>query len=162
MNEPRLSSICMWLSSGRTALIWCPCKQVCLGSIALNDESELACDLTVNIVTNWEFCSILWSLFAQCCYSFVPVCCSRDINPDVQFEAHNYNITTVDNYDHFVNRIRSVLFQHLVDIHWKHFKTCQSLATLFSLRYQCGTMRRIRNNSINTYSPCQPDLLSQT
>lgn len=30
----------------------------------------------------------------------------RDINPDVQFEAHNYNITTVDNYQDFVDRIR--------------------------------------------------------
>nr|CAG4638492.1 EOG090X07G2 [Cyclestheria hislopi] len=28
------------------------------------------------------------------------------INPDVQFEAHNYNITTVDNFQHFMSRIR--------------------------------------------------------
>jgi ubiquitin-like modifier-activating enzyme 5 len=28
-----------------------------------------------------------------------------DINPDVQFECYNYNITTVDNYAHFKNRI---------------------------------------------------------
>jgi len=28
------------------------------------------------------------------------------INPDVQFEAHNYNITTVDNYLKFIDRIR--------------------------------------------------------
>ena len=29
-----------------------------------------------------------------------------DINPDVQFEVHNYNITTVDNFQHFMGRIR--------------------------------------------------------
>ena len=30
------------------------------------------------------------------------------INPDVAIECHNYNITTVDNFDHFMGRIRSV------------------------------------------------------
>ena len=30
------------------------------------------------------------------------------INPDVSIECHNYNITTVDNFDHFMGRIRSV------------------------------------------------------
>ncbi len=29
-----------------------------------------------------------------------------EINPDVTFEAHNYNITTVDNFQHFMERIR--------------------------------------------------------
>uniref|UniRef100_A0A8C0IVX0 Ubiquitin-like modifier-activating enzyme 5 n=1 Tax=Chelonoidis abingdonii TaxID=106734 RepID=A0A8C0IVX0_CHEAB len=29
----------------------------------------------------------------------------RNINPDVQFEVHNYNITTVDNFQHFMDRI---------------------------------------------------------
>lgn len=29
------------------------------------------------------------------------------INPDVQFEAHNYNITLVDKFDHFMDRIRN-------------------------------------------------------
>ncbi|XP_064411014.1 ubiquitin-like modifier-activating enzyme 5 isoform X2 [Latimeria chalumnae] len=29
----------------------------------------------------------------------------RNINPDVQFETHNYNITTVDNFQHFLDRI---------------------------------------------------------
>lgn len=29
-----------------------------------------------------------------------------EINPDVTFEVHNYNITTVDNFKHFVERIR--------------------------------------------------------
>ncbi|XP_038625547.1 ubiquitin-like modifier-activating enzyme 5 isoform X2 [Tachyglossus aculeatus] len=29
----------------------------------------------------------------------------RNINPDVQFEVHNYNITTVDNFEHFMDRI---------------------------------------------------------
>ncbi len=27
------------------------------------------------------------------------------INPDVTFETHNYNITTVDNFEHFMTRI---------------------------------------------------------
>ncbi|KAG0715162.1 Ubiquitin-like modifier-activating enzyme 5 [Chionoecetes opilio] len=31
----------------------------------------------------------------------------RSINPDVHFEVHNYNITTVDNFDHFMDRIRT-------------------------------------------------------
>uniref|UniRef100_A0A667Y5N3 Ubiquitin-like modifier-activating enzyme 5 n=1 Tax=Myripristis murdjan TaxID=586833 RepID=A0A667Y5N3_9TELE len=29
----------------------------------------------------------------------------RDINPDVAFETHNYNITTMDNFTHFMDRI---------------------------------------------------------
>ncbi|CAJ0923239.1 unnamed protein product [Ranitomeya imitator] len=29
----------------------------------------------------------------------------RSINPDVQFEVHNYNITTIDNFQHFMDRI---------------------------------------------------------
>ncbi|CAH1789124.1 unnamed protein product [Owenia fusiformis] len=29
----------------------------------------------------------------------------REINPDVEFETHNYNITTMDNFTHFMNRI---------------------------------------------------------
>lgn len=29
----------------------------------------------------------------------------RDINPDVEFEVYNYNITTMDNFSHFVDRI---------------------------------------------------------
>jgi len=29
----------------------------------------------------------------------------RDINPDVEFETYNYNITTVDNFNHFMERI---------------------------------------------------------
>ena len=28
------------------------------------------------------------------------------INPDVVFETHNYNITTVDNFEHFVSRVK--------------------------------------------------------
>ena len=31
-----------------------------------------------------------------------------DINPDVVFEVHNYNITTVENFKHFMDRIRYV------------------------------------------------------
>jgi len=29
----------------------------------------------------------------------------QNINPDVEFEAHNYNITTVDNFDNFIKKI---------------------------------------------------------
>lgn len=29
----------------------------------------------------------------------------REINPDVEFEVYNYNITTVDNFQHFMDRI---------------------------------------------------------
>ena len=28
------------------------------------------------------------------------------INPDVQFETHNYNITTMDNFQHFISRMK--------------------------------------------------------
>ena len=31
------------------------------------------------------------------------------INPDVAMETHNYNITTVDNFQDFMNRIRLVI-----------------------------------------------------
>ncbi|XP_025106823.1 ubiquitin-like modifier-activating enzyme 5 [Pomacea canaliculata] len=31
----------------------------------------------------------------------------REINPDVEFEVYNYNITTVDNFQHFMDRIRN-------------------------------------------------------
>ena len=30
----------------------------------------------------------------------------RDINPDVEFEAYNYNITLLENFKHFLCRIR--------------------------------------------------------
>ncbi|KAH9498774.1 Ubiquitin-like modifier-activating enzyme 5 [Bulinus truncatus] len=30
----------------------------------------------------------------------------REINPDVEFEVYNYNITTVENFQHFMDRIR--------------------------------------------------------
>merc|ERR1719309_871139 len=29
-----------------------------------------------------------------------------NINPDVEFETHNYNITTVENFDHFMSRLQ--------------------------------------------------------
>ena len=32
--------------------------------------------------------------------------CFQGINPDVVFETHNYNITTVENFDHFMSRIK--------------------------------------------------------
>ena len=37
-----------------------------------------------------------------------------DINPDVQFEVHNYNITTVDNFQHFIGRIRCAHIMHML------------------------------------------------
>ena len=42
----------------------------------------------------------------------------ESINPDVTFETWNYNITTVDNFDHFVERIRAggLLKNHSVDL----------------------------------------------
>ncbi|KAJ1526080.1 hypothetical protein ONE63_009245 [Megalurothrips usitatus] len=30
----------------------------------------------------------------------------RDINPDVEIETHNYNITTIENFNHFMERIQ--------------------------------------------------------
>ncbi len=32
----------------------------------------------------------------------------RGINPDVEIVVHNYNITTVANYEHFVKQIKYV------------------------------------------------------
>lgn len=31
----------------------------------------------------------------------------QEINPDVQFETYNYNITSVDNFDHFMSRLKN-------------------------------------------------------
>ena len=31
---------------------------------------------------------------------------TREINPDVEFEVYNYNITTMENFNHFMGRIR--------------------------------------------------------
>ena len=31
---------------------------------------------------------------------------SRDINPDVEFEAYNYDITLLENFKHFLCRLR--------------------------------------------------------
>lgn len=33
-------------------------------------------------------------------------CLNRNINPDVSFETHNYNITTMENFMHFMDRIK--------------------------------------------------------
>lgn len=30
------------------------------------------------------------------------------INPDVEIEVHKYNITTVDNFSHFMDRLRYI------------------------------------------------------
>ena len=37
-----------------------------------------------------------------------------DINPDVRFEVHNYNITTVDNFQHFMERVRYVIVKEFL------------------------------------------------
>lgn len=34
---------------------------------------------------------------------------NRNINPDVSFETHNYNITTMENFTHFMERVRWAL-----------------------------------------------------
>ncbi len=33
----------------------------------------------------------------------------KNINPDVTFEAHNYNITLVDHFDHFMERYEIII-----------------------------------------------------
>ena len=38
-------------------------------------------------------------------FCFLTIFC-RDINPDVEFEAYNYNITLLENFKHFLCRIR--------------------------------------------------------
>lgn len=48
---------------------------------------------------------------------------NRNINPDVSFETHNYNITTMENFTHFMDRIRLVLLLctssfHSVNLHF--------------------------------------------
>lgn len=40
--------------------------------------------------------------FLNSCDTFT----NRNINPDVTFETHNYNITTMENFTHFMDRIR--------------------------------------------------------
>lgn len=44
----------------------------------------------------------MWFL---CTYMFFNLP-NRNINPDVSFETHNYNITTMANFTHFMERIR--------------------------------------------------------
>lgn len=39
---------------------------------------------------------------------------NRNINPDVSFETHNYNITTMENFTHFMERIRWVFLSFRV------------------------------------------------
>ena len=37
---------------------------------------------------------------------YFPFVHTRDINPDVQFEVNNYNITLVDNFVHFMEVLK--------------------------------------------------------
>lgn len=48
------------------------------------------------------FLSKIWLYFA-----------TRNINPDVSFETHNYNITTMENFTHFMDRIRWEFLLHI-------------------------------------------------
>lgn len=46
-------------------------------------------------------------------FSFLKYCFTfSHVNPDVEIEVHNFNITTVDNFDTFVQRIRYVHASH--------------------------------------------------
>ena len=58
---------------------------------------------------------------------------NREINPDVEFEAHNYNITTTDNFTHFSQRLQSVInainvFLPVVVLNWYVLEMAASLA----------------------------------
>ncbi len=41
-----------------------------------------------------------------------------EINPDVSFEAHNYNITTIDNFQYFMDRLRYGIHSDWVQVHF--------------------------------------------
>ena len=40
----------------------------------------------------------------------------QNINPDVTFEAHNYNITLVEHFDHFIDRLKALHLHELFDV----------------------------------------------
>lgn len=40
----------------------------------------------------------------------------RDINPDVEIEAHDYNITTVENFHRFMNTLRYSMSNIIISI----------------------------------------------
>lgn len=41
---------------------------------------------------------------------------NRNINPDVSFETHNYNITTMENFSHFMDRVRCAFLSSLFKV----------------------------------------------
>ena len=49
---------------------------------------------------------IEWSYHGMCTCIIIHSLSCRAINPDVEFETHNYNITTVGNFTHFLSRLR--------------------------------------------------------
>lgn len=38
------------------------------------------------------------------------------INPDVDIDTHNYNITTVDHFEHFMNTLRYKMIFHRLEL----------------------------------------------
>lgn len=58
---------------------------------------------------------------------------NRNINPDVSFETHNYNITTMENFTHFMDRIRWVILavSHLVFFTCSHSYTDLHIKLLY-------------------------------
>ena len=60
-------------------------------------------------------------------FYFLTIFC-RDINPDVEFEAYNYNITLLENFKHFLCRIRWVNFNM--------FKIVKNLKNSFRLAWE--------------------------
>ena len=60
-------------------------------------------------------------------FYFLTIFC-RDINPDVEFEAYNYNITLLENFKHFLCRIRWVNFNM--------FKIAKNLKNSFRLAWE--------------------------
>lgn len=55
----------------------------------------------------YSVCGLFTFLYKPQAFFFIYISYfNRNINPDVSFETHNYNITTMENFTHFMDRIR--------------------------------------------------------
>ena len=75
------------------------------------------------------------------------------INPDVEFEDYNYNITTVDNFEHFMSRISTgSLKGGPVDL---VLSCVDNFQARMSVNQACNELARLGSNraSLKTQSP---------
>ena len=125
-----------WFYSTMTKWRWptwtdCSFNRIRPEWVKLTQQSKLWREWKSNDFT--QSCRIVISRNDQ---SFV----NREINPDVEFEAHNYNITTTDNFTHFSQRLQSVInainvFLPVVVLNWYVLEMVASLAMDLSILF---------------------------